>query len=47
MCDTMVVVGPDVVWLAKNSDREPGEAQLVEHLPARAAAGRERPRARG
>lgn len=31
MCDTMVVVGPDVVWLAKNSDREPGEAQVVEH----------------
>jgi hypothetical protein len=33
MCDTMVVVGPDAVWLAKNSDREPGEAQRVEHLP--------------
>ena len=25
-----------VVWFGKNSDREPGEAQLVEHLPARA-----------
>ncbi len=23
------------VWFGKNSDREPGEAQLVEHLPAR------------
>lgn len=42
MCDTMVVVperAGEPVWLAKNSDREPGEAQLVEHLPARAAQG--------
>ena len=23
------------MWFAKNSDREPGEAQVVEHLPAR------------
>jgi secernin len=44
MCDTLVSVtdvadgGP--VWFAKNSDREPGEAQVVEHLPAaRHAAG--------
>ncbi len=39
MCDTMVAVPPTTadgaVWFAKNSDREPGEAQLVEHLPAR------------
>jgi hypothetical protein len=32
MCDTMVVVTPEAVWLAKNSDREPGEAQAVEHV---------------
>ncbi|MBS2013658.1 MAG: hypothetical protein JST00_12260 [Deltaproteobacteria bacterium] len=36
MCDTLVVVARDAVWLAKNSDREPGEAQGVEHV------GRER-----
>ena len=32
MCDSVVVV-PDAgpVWLAKNSDREPSEAQAVEH----------------
>ncbi|MBK7398649.1 MAG: C69 family dipeptidase [Myxococcales bacterium] len=35
MCDTMVVVPPSgPVWFAKNSDREPGEAQVVEHHPA-------------
>lgn len=40
MCDTMVVVSPGAVWFAKNSDREPGEAQLVEHVPrARHAEG--------
>lgn len=38
MCDTIVAV-PDstkdsAVWFGKNSDREPGEAQIVEHLPA-------------
>ncbi len=42
MCDTMVVVpssGP--VWFAKNSDREPGEAQVVEqHERAPATARR-------
>ncbi len=38
MCDTIVAVPPatadGAVWFGKNSDREPGEAQLVEHLPA-------------
>jgi dipeptidase len=38
VCDTVVAVGPDGVWLAKNSDREPGEAQVVEHLPPRRPA---------
>ena len=43
MCDTLVAT-PDgtadgALWFAKNSDREPGEAQLVEHLPARRHAG--------
>ena len=41
MCDTIVAVPPathnfgkdGVVWFGKNSDREPGEAQIVEHLP--------------
>jgi dipeptidase len=39
MCDTIVAVPPTTgdgaIWFGKNSDREPGEAQLVEHLPAR------------
>lgn len=39
MCDTLVAVPPATsdgcVWFGKNSDREPGEAQLVEHLPRR------------
>jgi dipeptidase len=43
MCDTVVAVGggPDggvtgdgAVWFGKNSDREPDEAQVIEHLPA-------------
>lgn len=37
MCDTLVATPPvtadGAVWLGKNSDREPGEAQIVEHLP--------------
>jgi secernin len=45
MCDTLVVVPPreaqgSAVWFAKNSDREPGEAQVTEHHPrARHARG--------
>ncbi len=38
MCDTIVTVPPAtkdaVVWFGKNSDREPGEAQNIVHLPA-------------
>ncbi len=35
MCDTIAVVEPGgPVWLAKNSDREPSEVQVVERYPA-------------
>src|ERR1044071_573759 len=38
MCDTFVATSPhtadEATWFAKNSDREPGEAQIVERLPA-------------
>lgn len=34
MCDTIVAISDTGVWFAKNSDREPGEAQVVEHIPA-------------
>jgi len=38
MCDTIVAVPPatrdGAVWFGKNSDREPGEAQIVEHRGA-------------
>lgn len=34
MCDTVVIVNDEGVWFGKNSDREPGEAQVVVRLPA-------------
>jgi secernin len=37
VCDSIVSVSPQGVWLAKNSDREPGEAQSVEWHAARFA----------
>jgi len=40
MCDSVAIVGDSggPVWLAKNSDREPSEAQAVEHHVAAAHA---------
>lgn len=37
MCDSIVVAVDGEVWLAKNSDREPGEAQAVSWQPGAAA----------
>jgi secernin len=39
MCDTLSVVGPAGTLFAKNSDRPPGEAQVVEPLPRRIGGG--------
>ncbi len=40
MCDTVVVEGANGWWFAKNSDRDPNEAQLLEwHARARHAPG--------
>lgn len=39
MCDTVCVVTSDAVLFGKNSDREPGEAQAVELVPALSGLG--------
>jgi dipeptidase len=42
VCDTLCVVGPAGTLFAKNSDRPPREAQVVEALPAHAPGGMRR-----
>ena len=39
MCDTLCVIRPTGALFAKNSDRPPGEPQLIEGHPARPAGG--------
>ena len=34
MCDIQVMIKDNITWFAKNSDREPGEPQLVVRMPA-------------
>ncbi|MCX5758574.1 MAG: C69 family dipeptidase, partial [Candidatus Hydrogenedentes bacterium] len=42
MCDTVVVIRDGVIWFAKNSDRDPNEAQAIEWHPRRSHVRGER-----